>query len=114
MAWVEANPYIKQDWVGKDAIPVERIQQRPITFVGFEKWLCLNGVISDLSSYEKNENDSYREYHPILARIRKICNGDIVEGSAANVFNASIAARVAGLVDRREVEQKEPRVFKLD
>jgi hypothetical protein len=113
MTWVENNPYIKQDWVGAGAFPVERIQQRPLTFVGFEKWLALNNVVSDLSSYERNENDSYADYLPILTRIRKICNGDIVEGSAANVFNASIAARVAGLVDKREVEQKEPRVFNI-
>ena len=114
MQWVENNPYIKQDWVGKNAKQVERIQQRPITFVGFEKWLALNNVVSDLSSYERNDGNSYEDYLPILTRIRKICNGDIVEGSAANVFNASIAARVAGLVDKREVEQKEPRIFKLD
>jgi hypothetical protein len=115
MAWVALNPYKKQDWVGKDAVPVERLQDRPITFAGFEKWLAITGVISDLRSYEQNDNDSYTAYLPIIARIRKICNGDIIEGAAANVYNANIAARVAGLTDKTEskIEVNKPFVLTL-
>lgn len=114
MEWVKENPFEVEDWVGKDACPVVRKKQRPTTFIGFEKWLALNGVVSDLSGYTKNVDGAYSDYSPILSRIRSICNGEIIEGSAAGVFNPMIAARVAGLVDKQEIETKEPRVFKID
>lgn len=113
--WIEQNPYVVVDWVGKDAERVERKKQRPTTFIGFEKWLAMEGIISDLSSYERNENNSYEDYLPTIARIRKICNGEIVEGAAAGVYNPMIGARLAGLVDKSEQTVKqEPRVFNVD
>jgi hypothetical protein len=114
MEWVENNPYKVQDYVGKDGDMVYREKQRPLTWSGFEKYLYLNGVISDLRSYEQNENESYTDYLPIVTRIKAICHGEMIEGASSGVYNANIAARVVGLVDKREVEQKEPRIFKLD
>jgi hypothetical protein len=114
MAWITANPYQVQDYVGKDGEMVYRAKQRPLTFVGFEKYLALEGVVSDLSSYEHNKNGSYDDYQPTLTRIRKICNGEILEGASAGVYNAMIASKVAGLVDKTEQTIKEePRVFKV-
>jgi hypothetical protein len=113
LEWVKSNPYKVEDYVGKDADFVIRNKQRPITFIGFQGYLAREGIISDLRSYEQNDNNSYTDYLPIIARIKAICQSDIVEGAAANVYNANIAARVAGLVDKREVEQKEPRVFNI-
>ena len=102
MEWIEQNPYKVQDYVGKDGDMVYREKQRPLTWAGFEKWLYLNGVISDLRSYEQNENESYTDYLPIVARIKAICKAEIVEGAGAGVYNASIAARVAGLAEKTE------------
>ena len=104
MSWVEKNPFRIMDFVGKDGDMVHREKQRPITFVGFEKWLSLNEVVSDLSSYEKNEGNRYADYVPIITRIKKVCKGDIVEGAASGIFNANIAARVASLAEKSESE----------
>jgi hypothetical protein len=103
MQWIADNPYIVEDWVGKDADKVNRKKQRPLTFVGFEKYLALEGVVSDLSSYEANKNGSYDDYIPTLSRIRKICNGEILEGASAGVYNAMIASKVAGLTEKTDV-----------
>jgi hypothetical protein len=114
MAWIADNPYKVQDYVGKDGEMVYREKQRPLTFIGFEKYLALEGVISDLGDYEKNKNGSYNDYSPILTRIKKICNGEILEGASAGVYNAMIASKVAGLVEKQEQTIKEePRVFKI-
>ena len=102
MSWVEANPYKVQDFVGKDGQMVYREKQRPLTWSGFEKYLYLNGVISDLRSYEQNDHGSYTDYLPIIARIKTICRAEIVEGAGAGVYNANIAARVAGISDKTE------------
>jgi len=115
MQWVKDNPYLVQDYVGKDGIRVDREKQRPLTFIGFEKYLALEEIVSDLSSYEKNLDNRYELYVPIVSRIRKICNGEIIEGASAGVYNAMIASRVASLIDRSEQTVKEePRIFKID
>ena len=115
MQWIEANPYIVKDWVGKDGDQVNREKQRPLTFIGFKKWLAINEVTSNLSDYETNKNGSYGEYSNIIKRIKEICHGEIIEGAAAGMYNANIAARVTGLVEKSEQTIKEePRVFKVD
>lgn len=115
MKWVEENPYKVQDFVGKDGDMVYREKQRPLTWSGFEKYLYLNGVISDLRSYEQNENQSYTDYLPIITRIKAICHGEMIEGASSGVYNANIAARVAGLVDKAEnkIEVNKPFVLTL-
>jgi hypothetical protein len=114
-AWVESNPYEVVDWVGGFATQVTRKKQRPLTFLGFKKWLALENITSNLSDYEANKNGAYEAYSTIITRIKDICNGEIIEGASAGVYNANIAARVTGLVDKTEQRKiEEPRVFKLD
>lgn len=111
MEWVSENPYKVQDFVGKDGDEVFRVKPRPITFLGFKKWLALENVISDLRPYESNENGSYTEYLPTITRIKAICNAEIVEGAAAGVYNPMIASKVAGLVEKIEQKNIEQPLF---
>ena len=57
-----------------DIVQVPR--ERPISFIGFENWLYKNAIISQLRSYEQNDNDSYKEYLPIITRIKAFINED--------------------------------------
>ena len=104
MEWIKNNPFQVQDYVGKDGLMVYRDKQRPLTWMGFEKWLYLNSIISDMRSYEQNEKGSYTNYLPVISRIKAICKGDIVEGSSSGIFNANIASRVAELTDKQETK----------
>jgi predicted ribonuclease toxin of YeeF-YezG toxin-antitoxin module len=110
MQWIEENPYTVKDWVGKDGDQVLREKQRPLTFIGFKKWLAINQVTSNLSDYETNKNGAYSEYSNIITRIKEICHGEIIEGAAAGMYNANIAARVTGLVEKQEqkIIQEQP------
>lgn len=101
-AHVKANPKIREDFVGKDATMVERKLERPLTFVGFECYLHEQDVVSNLSSYEANADNSYVSYLPILTRIKQFIETDQFEGATVGIYNHNIIARKLGLVDKQE------------
>lgn len=103
---LKANPKKKQDFVGKDAEEVNRKLERPLSWVGFENWLFKNDIISDLSDYEQNTNNSYSDYRPIITRIKAIIEEDQFEGATVGIYQQNIIARKLGLVDKKEIEQK--------
>lgn len=104
--WVAANPRKKEDYVGKDAIRVMRELQRPLTWVGFECWLFDNGIISNLSSYEANADNSYDDYLPIISRIKQYIETDQFEGATVGQYNHNIIARKLGLIEKTENTNK--------
>lgn len=104
--WVKKNPFLVHDFVGKDATEVRKQRERPITWVGFESWLCQNDYAEHLGHYEQNtgKNGNYDEFMPTIARIKKQCRASVVDGALANVFNPNIAARVEGLKEVSEID----------
>ena len=85
-----------------DIVQVPR--ERPISFIGFENWLYKNAIISQLRTYEQNDNDSYKEYLPIITRIKAFIYEDKADGATVGIFNSSIVARELGLSDKSDVE----------
>jgi hypothetical protein len=110
--WVDSNPVLKEDYVGKDAERVDRRLKRPLSWVGFEVWLYKEGIISDLSDYEENKNGSYTEFLPIIRAIKKIIETDQFDGAVVGVYQQNIIARKLGLVEKREETQTVIRVVK--
>jgi hypothetical protein len=102
---IKQNPIKKQDFVGKDALEVNRKLERPLTWVGFENYLYKAGIISDLSDYEENKNNSYTDYLPIIRVIKRIIEQDQFEGATVGIYQQNIIARKLGLVDKKEVER---------
>jgi hypothetical protein len=102
--WVKDNPYMVHDYVGKDAIEVERRKQRPLSWVGFEGFLARAGILEHLGNYEQNTGGGYVEFLPIIRVLKKQCSSDIIEGAMAGVYNANLAARLEGLADKKELE----------
>ena len=96
------NPMYKRDYVGKDGEEKDTPLQVPITFEGFECYLWDLGIISDLGDYSKNDNDRYRDYAPIITRIRQNCFVQNFKGASVGVFNHNIIARKLGLVEKQE------------
>jgi len=99
------NPMLKVEYVGKDGERVLTPLQVPITFEGFECWLADKDIINDLGDYSKNKDDRYKEYAPIITRIRNNCFAQNFKGAAVNLFNANIIAKKLGLVEKTQVEQ---------
>lgn len=103
--WVKENPYLVNDYRGKDATQVWIKKQRPITWIGFEGWLAASGIISQLTHYEQNADESYTEFLPTIRAIKRQISQDIVDGALAGVFNQNIAARIEGLTDKKEIKR---------
>lgn len=104
--WAKENPFKWHDFVGKDADEVWKERERPLTWFGFEAHLCKQGILTQLTHYEQNTGDAYTEYLPIIRAIKAEINQDIVEGASAGVFQQNIAARLTGLVDKKELDHK--------
>jgi hypothetical protein len=102
-AWVKENPFLVHDFVGKDAVEVYKQKQRPITWQGFEGYLSERRIISQLKDYERNTNGSYENYLPIISHIKAQTSANIIDGAMSGVYNANLAARLQGLVDRSDV-----------
>lgn len=104
--WAKDTPYEFHDFVGKDAEEVWKKRQRPLTWKGFEAWLYREGVVSQLTHYEQNTDDSYTAYLPIIRALKNQCSADIIDGALAGIYQQNIAARLEGLTDKKELDHK--------
>lgn len=102
--WVNDNPILVEDYVGKDADRVMRQKQRPLTMVGFECFVMDNTDISypDLTNYFDTKNESFENFIPISTRIRSEIQNNQVSGGMVGIFNPSLTARLNGLKEQTE------------
>lgn len=93
----DKRKWIKKDWVGKDALEVERETETPYTLSG----LCL---YFDCSRHWWNEfkNAGHAEFLEVITRIDNIIYTQKFEGAAVGAFNANIIARDLGLKEQME------------
>jgi hypothetical protein len=110
---VKDNPRLVQDYVGKDAKLVLRERERPLTMVGFEAWLCVNKIITDVSDYFENKDGRYAEFVPICRAIKSIIRADQIDGGMTNVYNSSITARLNSLTEKIETKTDDVREIKV-
>jgi len=101
---VKKNPILVHDFVGKDGDSVNRKKERPLTLEGFENYLFINNIITDVSDYFENKEDRYSQYIPICRTIKKIIRQDQIEGGMAGIYNPSITQRLNNLVERQEID----------
>ena len=102
--WVDENPILVQDYIGKDAQMIYRERQRPLTIEGFECYCFDNDIIGDLSHYFANTNGNYSDYLTICNVIRKTVRNNQIEGGMAGIFNPSITQRLNNLKETTETD----------
>lgn len=91
--------WVKKDWVGKDAVEVERETDTPFTMTGLYVHLEI-----DRQTWE---NYSKRpEFFAVCTRVENIITTQKVEGAAVGAYNANIVSRLEGLADKKEVDKK--------
>ena len=100
--WCDKNPWIKEDWVGKDAERVERKTQRPYTIGG----LCLFLDIDEQTFDNYGKKVEYKDFFGIITRIRNVIYTQKFEGAAVGAYNASIIARDLGLKENTDITSK--------
>jgi len=108
----KSNPFLVQDYVGKDGAMVYRERERPLTFEGFKNYA--RKEVGCINQYFNNEDGRYSEYITICHACKEEIRQDQIEGGMASVYNASITQRLNGLADKKELDVKgEPRIFNL-
>jgi len=100
----KGNPVIVKDYVGKDGMQVNREKERPLTMVGFEVYLSKKNIINSLTDYDRNTNNAYADFVPVMEVIKKTIEDDCLTGAMVGIFNPSITARKLGLADKKEVK----------
>lgn len=90
------RPWIKKDWVGKDAIEVEREVTPPFTLTGL--YLFLDTNAETWRNYR-----SRKDFIEVVSRIEDVIYTQKLEGATVGTYNSSIVSRDLGLADKREV-----------
>lgn len=98
--WVEENPILVEDYVGKDGDRVLRQKNRALTFEGFCNFLQGEDIMSDPTHYFTNYENRYTKFLTICSRIKREIRQHQIEGGLAGVYNPSITQRLNGLVEK--------------
>jgi hypothetical protein len=91
--------WIKKDWVGKDAVEVERETDAPFLMSGLYVYLDIDP--ETWANYRKRP-----EFFGVCTRIERIISTQKIEGGAVGAYNANIISRIEGLADKKEVDKK--------
>lgn len=98
--WVEENPILVQDYVGKDGDEVYRKKNRPLTYDGFEIWLRKNSKIKCCQHILDNVKSAYNDFIDVARYIKSSVKADQIEGGMAGIYNPNITARLNGLTEK--------------
>lgn len=97
--WVEDNPILVHDFVGKDGKSAHREKKRPLTIEGFENYLEDNYGIGTIQQYLENREGRYQEFVSTISRVRREIRQDQIEGSMVGIYNPNLTARIQGIAD---------------
>lgn len=104
---IKSDPITVKDWVGKDAVTVEREKEKPLTMEGFENFVAdIPNMPYELSQYFANREGRYEDFVPICSRIKRSIRQDQIEGGMAGIYNPSITQRLNGLAEKIENDVK--------
>lgn len=100
-SWCDENPWMKDDWVGKDAQKVQRLTARPYTWTG----LCLFLNSPDNRFRLFKTSITYKEsieFQNVIANITHVIETQQVEGAMVGTFNVNLVARLNNIAERVE------------
>lgn len=97
--WCDENPWLEKDWVGKDAVEVEREKKVPYTLTGFCVYVGASEAWWRNFRSGSNLDD---EFLSVITRIEEIIRHQKFVGAANGAFNANIISRDLGLADKQE------------
>jgi len=100
---VKSKPFLVKDWVGKDAEPVYREKEKPLTLEGFENYLFEKKIISDISDYFENKDNRYADFVPVCRAVKRFIRQDQIEGGMAMIYNPSVTQRLNNLKEQTDV-----------
>ena len=100
--WIDNNPLIEIDYVGKDATQVEKPHTRPYTLEGLVMYL--DACTNYWKEFRKRCNDNNeKDFIAIITRIEEIIRRQKFEGAACGFYNANIISRDLGLTEKKDL-----------
>lgn len=106
---IEAEKWLKVQYVGKDGDRVTDKYKLPYTLEGFKRYCRDNH--GDAHPYFINKDGLYLEFVPICLDIREEIRENQITGGLLNIYNPSITQRLNGLTEKSEVVVKEQPLF---
>lgn len=98
---IEAEKWLKVQYVGKEGERVTDKYKLPMTMEGFEIY-CYNNH-GCVNHYFDNKDGYYDEFGTICSRIRTEIRNDQITGGLLGVYNPSITQRLNNLKEQSEV-----------
>jgi hypothetical protein len=97
---VEANQWLKVQYVGKDGERVAEPQKVPYTFEGFKRFCRKNH--GEVEQYFTNQGDLYTDFVGICRAIKEEIRENQIIGGLLGFHNPSITQRLNSLVEKTE------------
>lgn len=97
--WCIDNPLIEIDFVGKDAIQVEKPKMRAFTLHGLTLYLDCN-----LQYFGDFKKTCDKDFSLVITRIEQIIYDQKFSGAAAGFLKENLIARDLGLADKKDIE----------
>ena len=101
---LKANPFLVQDFVGRDAEMVYREKQRPLTMEGFRCFCFELGYT--IKHYFDNTDNRYDDYSTVCTHIKDRIRRNQIEGGMSGMWNPSITQRLNNLVEKTDVSSE--------
>lgn len=97
--YIDDNPMLEHDFVGKDANEVEKRKMRAMTYKGLSLFLGVNSkyFIEFEGSVEGKTDQLSKDFSDVLTRIRDIIFTQKFEGAAAGFLNANMISKDLGI-----------------
>lgn len=97
---VEAEEWLKVQYVGKEGIRMTDGQKIPYTLEGFKRFCRLN--YGEIEQYFTNQDNYYSEFIGICRTIKEEIRENQIIGGMLGFFNPSITQRLNGLTEKIE------------
>jgi len=98
---VQANEWLKVQYVGKEGERKTDAMKLPYTMEGFEVF-CYNNY-GCVEQYFKNKDGYYDDFVPICSHIKKEIRSNQITGGLLGVYNPSITQRLNNLSDNTDI-----------
>lgn len=105
-AWlqVEAQRWLKVQYVGKEGERKTDAQKVPYTLEGFKRYCRENhGDIQEYFNPREGNEGYYEDFSGITTHIREEIREDQITGAMLGFYNSNITARLNGLADKKEI-----------
>lgn len=104
VAFKKGTPIKVVDFVGAQAIEVERVKYVAITMEGFSTWLFDKGVINYVFDYIKNKDGMYDAYSPTVARIKDAIFANNFEGASVGELKEQLIIRQLSIKENTSID----------